>query len=139
MRTGFKGTKGLTIIDAVITLCAIGILIGVVIPKYQRVTIDAREVALKTGLTNIRTSIRLFRMLNERHPGSLRELIENNVLLPARIGKDTTSGSVILDEKYLEAQALDAQGRLVDAFGNQYTYDPVLGEVRTSTKGYERW
>ena len=139
MGTGFQGTKGLTIIDAIITLCAIGILIGVVIPKYQRVTIDAQEAALKTGLTNIRTSIRLFRMLNERTPGSLRELIENNVLLPARIGKDAYSGPVFLDEKYLEAQALDAQGRLVDAFGNHYTYDPVRGEVRTSTKGYERW
>jgi competence protein ComGC len=137
--TGFKDAKGLTIIDAVITLCAIGILIGVVIPKYQRVTIDAQEAALKTGLTNIRTSIMLFRILNERNPGSLRELIENTVLLPARIGKDTPSGPVFLEEKYLEAQALDAEGRLVDAFGNLYTYDPVCGEVRTSTKSYERW
>jgi type II secretory pathway pseudopilin PulG len=137
--TWLKDAKGFTIIDAVITLCAIGILIGVVIPKYQRVTIDAQEAALKTGLTNIRTSIRLFRMLNDRNPGSLGELIENTVLLPARIGKDTSSGPVFLDEKYLDAQALDAEGRLVDAFGNLYTYDPVCGEVRTSTKGYERW
>lgn len=139
MGTWFKDAKGLTIIDAIITLCAISILIGVVIPKYQRVTIDAQEVALKTGLTNIRTSIRLFRMLNDRNPGSLRELIENKVLLSARIGKDTSSGPIFLDEKYLEAQALDAQGRLIDVFGNQYAYDPIRGEVRTATKGYERW
>jgi competence protein ComGC len=139
VRTGFKDAKGLTIIDAVITLCLIGILIGVVIPQYHRVAREAREVALKMGLTNIRTSIRLFRMLNERNPRSLRELIENDLLLPARRGKDPFAGAIFLDEKYLEKQAQDAEGHLVDAFGNRYAYDPVRGEVKASTKGYENW
>lgn len=137
--TGFKDSKGLTIVDAVIVLCLIGILIGVVIPKYNRVAHEAQEAALKMGLTNIRTSIGLFRMLNERNPKSLNELVEINVLLPSRMGQDPFSGSLFLDEKYLIAQALDAQGHLVDAFGNRYTYDPVRGVVRTSTKGYESW
>ncbi len=139
MGTGFKDAKGLTIVDAVITLCLIGILIGVVIPKYQRVAREAQEAALRMGLTNIRTSIRLFRMLNERNPRSLRELIEHDVLLPARSGRDPYTGSIFLDEKYLVRQAQDAEGHLVDAFGNRYAYDPVRGEVKASTKGYESW
>lgn len=136
---GLKDVKGLTIIDAVITLCLIGILIGVVIPKYQRVAREAQEAALKMGLSNIRTSIRLFRMLKERNPRSLKELIENDVLLPARSGKDPYAGPIFLDEKYLINQAQDAEGNLVDAFGNSYAYDPVRGELKASTKGYERW
>jgi competence protein ComGC len=139
VKARFTDAKGLTIIDAIITLCLIGILIGVVIPKYQQVALEAQEAALRTGLTNIRSSIRLFRMLNERNPRSLRELIENDVLLPARSGKDPYAGPIFFDEKYLVKQAQDAEGHLVDAFGNRYAYDPVRGEVKASTKGYERW
>ena len=71
MGTWFKEAKGLTIIDTLITLCLIGILIGVVIPRYQRLAREARETAVKTELMNIRTSIRLFNMLNNRNPDSL--------------------------------------------------------------------
>ncbi len=139
MRIRFKDAKGLTIIDALISLCLIGILVGVFIPHYLRLAHEARETALKMELGNIRRSIGLFRMLNERNPGSLKELIENNVLLPARIGKNSYTGPIFFDEKYLVAQAQDAQGNLVDSFGNLYAYDPVHGQVRTSTKGYESW
>jgi type II secretory pathway pseudopilin PulG len=135
----FTDAKGLTIIDALVSFCLIGILIGVVIPKYQRVAREAQEAALKMGLANIRTSIRLFRVLNERNPRSIKELMENDVLLPARIGPDPASGPIFLDEKYLMKHALDAEGYLVDAFGNRYAYDPVRGEVKASTKGYESW
>jgi type II secretory pathway pseudopilin PulG len=137
--TWFKNAKGLTIIDAVVTLCLIGILIGVVIPKYQRVAREAQEAALKMGLANIRSSIRLYRALNERNPKSLNELLENNVLLPSRMGPAPPAGSIFLDEKYLVAQALDAQGRLADPFGSYYAYDPVLGVVKATTRGYENW
>jgi competence protein ComGC len=137
--TCFKDAKGLTIIDALISLCLIGVLVGVFIPHYLRLAHEARETAIKMELANIRTSIRLFRMLNERNPGSLRELIENDVLIPARIGKNQYTGPIFFNEKYLVAQAQDEQGRLVDSFGNLYAYDPVRGQVRTSTKGYESW
>jgi len=134
---GFKDAKGLTIIDAVITLCAIGIMIGVVIPKYQRVAHETQEAALKTELSNIRTSIRLFKMLNGRNPASLREMIEMKVMFPARIGSGYTAS--IFKESYLMKNAVDAEGNKVDAYGNPFLYDPQQGEVRASTKGYEAW
>jgi competence protein ComGC len=137
--TWFKDAKGLTIIDALISFCLIGILVGVFMPHYLRLAHDARETALKMELANIRRSIGLFRMLNERNPGSLAELIEKDVLLPARIGKNPYTGPIFFNEKYLVAQAQDAQGRLVDAFGNLYRYDPVHGRVKATTKGYESW
>ena len=139
MGTCFKNEQGITILDSIFTLCIIGILIGVVIPKYQRAAHEAQEAALKMGLANIRTSIRLFRVLNERNPMSLKELVEKDVLLPARSGIDPFSGPIFLDEKYLIQQAQDKEGYLVDAFGNRYAYDPVRGEVKAATKGYERW
>ena len=129
--------EGFTIIDALITLFLIGILIGIVIPKYQQVAHEAQEVALKTGLSNIRTSIALFRMLNGRNPYSLHELIEKDVMLPARIG--TGYAGSVFKQKYLLPQAIDTQGNIVDAFGNPFIYDTVQAEVRSSTKGCETW
>ena len=131
--------RGLTILDALITLCLIGVLIGVVIPYYQRLALDAQNVALKTGLVNIRTSIRLFRILNNRNPESLKELVEKKALLPARIGPDKYTGQLILKESYLMEYAVDRNGNIIDAFGNPFDYDTVKGEVRATTKGYESW
>jgi competence protein ComGC len=130
--------KGFTIIDALITLCFIGILIGVVIPKYQRVAREAQEVAVKTGLVNIRMSVRLFKVLNNRNPESLKELTEKRVILPARIGTDRYSGS-FFDQNYLMSHAVDSKGNIVDAFGNPFAYDPARGEVKATTKGCENW
>jgi len=130
--------RGLTILDTIITLCLIGILIGVVIPRYQRVAREAQEAALKTGLANMRLSITLFKMLNNRNPESLKELTEKKVMLPARIGTDRYSGS-FFDQNYLMSHVVDSKGNILDAFGNQFAYDPFRGEVKATTKGYEDW
>jgi competence protein ComGC len=130
--------QGLTTIDAIITLLLAGILVGVVIPKYRQVARAAQESALKAELSNIRTSIRLFQMLNRRNPESLKEMMEKKVMLPGRVGSGVYSGSFI-EQRYLLKNAVDAEGNKVDAFGNPFSYDPSRTEVRSTTKGYENW
>jgi len=125
-------------IDAVVTLCIIGLLTGVVVQKYQRVAVAARESALKAELSNIRTSLKLFRMLNGRNPASLTEMMEKKVMLPARSGSSAASGS-FFDESYLLKNAIDRSGNKLDAFGKPFLYEPDKGEVRSSTRGYESW
>ena len=134
----FKNDQGFTILDTVLTLCVIGILVGVVIPKYQHVARVAQETALKAELSNIRTSIRLFKMLNNRNPDSLRELMEKKVMLPGRIGGDAYSSS-FFEQAYLLKNAVDSLGNKVDSFGNVFSYDRAKGEVRSTTKGFEGW
>ncbi len=138
MATCFKDDRGLTILDSIVTLCLIGILIGVVIPKYRHVAQVARETALKTELTNIRTSIKLFKMLNSRNPDSLGEMMEKKVMLPARIG-GTPYDNSFFKQAYLLKNAVDGAGNKVDSFGNVFIYDKATGEVRSTTKGFEGW
>ncbi len=133
-----RDQRGLTVIDAVITVCLIGLLFGIVVPKYRRVAHAAQEAALQAELANIRSSIRLFRRLNNRIPGSLREMVEKKVILPARTGSDVYTGS-IFGETYLMPHAVDEEGNILDAFGNMFQYDPERGEVKTTTVGYEDW
>lgn len=133
----FGSRKGFTIIDSLITLCVIGILIGVVLPKYQQLAREAQKTALQAELANIRTSISLFKLLNRRNPEGLKELIEKKVMLPVRMGNSYT-GSVF-KEKYLLPNAMDREGNIIDPFGNRFLYDPVRGEVRTTTQEYQDW
>lgn len=130
--------KGLTILETLLVLFIIGALMLVVLSRYQRLTMEAREAALKAGLTHIRLSIKLFKALNNRHPRDLKELLEKDVILPARIGSDPYTGS-FFKEKYLTALAQDAKGNILDPFGRGYVYDDARGEVKSSTKGYEQW
>jgi type II secretory pathway pseudopilin PulG len=138
MKILFRNQKGMTVVEAIIALIVIGLLTGIVISIFQRVVNAARESAVKTELANIRTSIQLFRMLNGRNPKSLTELIQKNVMLPARIGADPYSGS-FFKQKYLTANVVDEKGNMLDAFGNYFCYDPVRGEVRSSSKGCDMW
>ncbi len=138
MLLGIRGGKGLTIVDAIISLCIIGVLLLVVVPRYQRLAREARETALKAELTNIRTTIKLFRLLNGRYPESLREMTEKKILVPAGAAKDTFSRS-IFDDRYLLPNSVDSQGNITDAFGSRYVYDAAKGTVRSGTSGYEEW
>jgi general secretion pathway protein G len=133
-----RGRAGFTILDALVTLCLAGVLVGVVMPRYQRLAREAQEAALRMELANIRLSIALFKMTAGEYPRSLKEMTEKNVILPARTGTDSYSGS-FFQQKYLMANAVDPQGNLLDAFGNQFSYNPMRGEVRSSTSGFETW
>lgn len=130
--------KGLTVIDTIITLCFIGILIGVVIPKYQKVAQAAQEEAVRAELTNIRTAIEFFNIRYGRNPASLREMIDKKALLPGRIGTSTPSWS-FFENRFLLKKTVDAGSVKLDAFGNPFAYDPIKGEVRSTTEGYENW
>jgi len=139
VNTWFRNSMGRTIFETLFVIFLVGLLKGVVVLKYHRIAHHAKEAALKSGLSNIRMSISLFKMLNGRYPQSLRERIEKKVMLPARVGSDTYRGTIFLKEKYLMEIAEDKQGNVVDAFDNPFVYDALKGEVRTSTKGYENW
>jgi competence protein ComGC len=138
MRNSCRDQQGLTVLDAVITLVMIGLLIGVLIPALQRVAREAQETAIRAELVNIRIAISLFKTMNGRNPASLKELVEKDFMLPARIGSDSFSGS-FFKQKYLMSNAVDAKGNIIDSFENPFFYDPKSGKVRSTTEGYERW
>lgn len=131
MVRGFN-EKGLGIIETIIVCLLIAIMFGVLMPRYQRVAKDAREMALRMGLTNIRSSIQLYIALNSKPPADLKDLSGKRFLIPTKEG-------TIFTDQYLRASALDNEGHLIDPFGNRYIYDPKDGRVSSQTKGYEGW
>lgn len=130
--TGWKTMWGRTAWDAALMCVLVVGLAAAMMTYLDRLMREAREAALKMGLGNIRMSVRLYHALNERYPKDVKELLNTRYLLPAK--EDT-----IFSDRYLDAQALDADGYPVDPFGHRYRYEPQQGRVSSSTKGYEQW
>ncbi|MBI3595848.1 MAG: type II secretion system protein [Nitrospirae bacterium] len=127
-----KGEQGLGIVDTLIVLVLISIFIGVLLPKYQRMAQEAREVALQISLGNIRKAMQMYVLTKQKIPTDLRVLMNERYAFPIKEG-------TIFTDQYLKAIALDEAGYPMDPFGNRFGYDPSNGRVYSTTKGYEKW
>jgi hypothetical protein len=128
----WRATHGNTAFDTVLVCVLVIGLAAVMMMYFDHLAREARETALRMGLGNIRMSVRLYQVLNERYPKDVKELLAMRYLIPTK--EDT-----IFSDRYLGMQALDADGYPVDPFGHRYEYDPKQGRVASSTKGYEQW
>ncbi|HLF87015.1 MAG TPA: type II secretion system protein [Nitrospiria bacterium] len=124
--------KGLGIIETIIVCLLISLMFAVLIPRYQRMAREARETALRMGLANIRTSIQLYVMLNNKPPEGLKELLGKRYIIPTKEG-------TIFNDQYLKGLAMDSEGYPIDPFGNRYSYEPKDGRVSSTTKAYDKW
>lgn len=127
-----RNEKGLGVFETLLVCILVSILIGAVLPYYQRLEQQAKEAALQTGLANIRKAIELYSVLQGHYPTDLRGLVHARYVIPVR--EDTFfSGEFLLN------QATDTGGNLLDPFGNRYRYDQKKGIVSSETGGYETW
>lgn len=123
--------KGFTSLETLCVCIMVGGLIGIAMPYYQKLALEAKEVTLRAELVNVRSGVELYHALQRHYPADLRNLILQKYLLPVN--------DRIISGDYLIAQSLDEDGNLLDPFGNRYRYDPATGQVASETKGYERW
>lgn len=127
-----RNEKGLGILDTLFVCILVSILIGTVFPYYQTLAQEARESALQTGLANIRKGVELYHVLQGDYPENLKDLVRKRYLIAA-------GQKAFFSGEYLQAQAQDPEGNLLDPFGNRYLYDKKNGIVASGTKGYEKW
>jgi len=122
--------KGSGIVETLIVLIVISILAVVVMDRYETIIEEAREVALKAELSNLRQAILFFKIKNSRYPESLKELITSKFIITYR--EDT-----IIEAKYLEHYAIDKDKNILDSFDLPFAYDPATGRVWSIKKGFE--
>ncbi len=124
--------KGSGIVESMLVLIVISILVVVVMDRYETIIEEAKKVALKTELNNIRQAILFFKIKNGRYPESLKELATSKFIVTHR--KDT-----IFEAKYLEPYSLDKNKNILDSFDLPFAYDPATGRVWSIKKGFENW
>ena len=123
---------GKGVIDTIIVVLVVSVLTGVVLFYLQNLLRESREAALKAELTNIRHALLYFEIINQRRPQDLQELVRKKFIEPAR--QDT-----FFERHYLEPNAVDNEGRILDPFGGVYRYDSNTGHVTSETRGYQDW
>ncbi len=112
------------VIIAVVMVAAIVIAFGI----YTKRDSAQKGKLLISELSNIRSSISLYKTLNKTNPPNIEALTEVNYSFdrgsPAR--------------PYLEGVTTN-DGKIVDPFGHTYEYNTSNAWVTSSTKGYENW
>ncbi len=101
------------------------------IDRYESVTWEAKKVALKAELNNLRQAILLFKITKGRYPESLKELISEYVVSPHK--------DILISAKYLEPYSVDNDLNVLDSFDLPFTYDHLTGRVRSQKNGFEDW
>jgi len=110
----------------------VGIIMGILIPSHQRVSLEAKEITLKANLVNIRKAIELYYALNSRYPDDLRVLVRDKYKIPVKEG-------TFFSGEYLSARELGPDGNLLDPFGMQFQYENKDGSINSASRGYETW
>jgi len=143
--------KGRTVFEMILTLTLIGILLIGAVTYLERTTTIIKEYSLISELSNMRTTILLYFVINKKFPDSLKQMVNEKILLPFHdtetlkkmaaesSGLNLQSGTIIIDRTYLEKIAMDKDGNITDPFGHPYDYDARVGRISSSTPHYEGW
>ena len=142
--SGGRGSAGRAAFEAIAACLLIGLIIVVAMSYYSKTVVAAREVALQSELTNIRTAIQLFFALNRRFPESLEELMDKKVMIPDQEFRIEDKGRVFerktpFNRTYLDPRAVDQSGRMLDPSGVPYLYNPQRGVVSPGAEQYHGW
>jgi competence protein ComGC len=124
--------NGRTIFETLVVLILVLLLLGVFATYLKKTVRIAHEYSLASELSNIRSSVTLYLVINKRYPKSLNQLLEEELILPFKDFK-------IIDKSYLKAVSTDESGSPLDPFGNKFGYNPKSGHVWTTTIGYKGW
>lgn len=112
--------SGRGLIEIILTIVVVLVLYGVFANKWIVTLEEARSVALENQLTNLKYSLELYRILEDRYPEDLKEL--NKKYIGFR--EDSLYG-----RKYLKEQWQDKDGYPVDPYGRKFIYDNKTGMI----------
>lgn len=133
----FRREEGRTVFETLIVAALVSVLIAAAITQYRSSERLLKEAALAIELSNLRSAVTNFAMIEKRLPESLAVLTKTEISIP----KKELSGEyrIVIMGKYVDAASVDSEGRPLDPFGARYGYESAAGRVWSTTPGYERW
>jgi len=109
----------------------------VAMERFESSGRSLKEKALTMELANMRRALIQHAVLEKRLPGTLAELVDDNMEVPSPGLQGERR--IIIVGKFVEAAGRDDEGRPLDPFGSPYLYDPATGRVWSQTPGYITW
>lgn len=112
-------------------IIAVVLVVGIVVAFgiYTKRDTTRKARLLISELSEVRSAVATYKMLNRANPPSLETLTRLSYAFepnsPAR--------------PYLKDVKAAKDGKVLDPFGNTYAYDAKTGWTKSATKGYENW
>jgi len=128
VRTPAQSRLGFTIIELMVVLAAIGLLLSIAAPRYIQHIDQAREVALRQDLQQVRLALDQFKADQARYPTTLDELVSKRYLRSVPV--DPITGRT--DTWHVEA----APGQVQGTVGDLHSGAPGLAQDGSS---YASW
>jgi prepilin-type N-terminal cleavage/methylation domain-containing protein len=118
-----EGERGFTLIELLIVMALLGVLVAVLLPKYQDLTPEAKIAATQQHLETLRSAVLLYTSKNYNpvfppHPDSLI----TKGFIPRRMPEIKISGS--------SAVTISSPMATSSSNSGQWLYDPITGDVR---------
>lgn len=104
--------KGFSFIELMVVVIILGILAGMIVPRYMGRTDEAKAVKAKADIAAIETSLKMYRLDNGTYPSSEQGLL-------ALIEKPATDPPA---PKWSESGYLDKKKLPKDPWGREYIY-----------------
>jgi hypothetical protein len=128
LREGVMNSKGRSTYEILLVTIVVALSVAIAVGIYARRTTVDDGRAMIDELFVLRRGIVLYHTLRGVHPSSLEVLASETYL-------DGERKEVL----FVERLHRDDSGRIIDPFGNPYSYEPRAGWLKSSTEGYEQW
>jgi type II secretory pathway pseudopilin PulG len=126
-------TRGMTIFETLMVMLVVSVLILTVMARYRVLEDRARRTATLMEIRNFELALRLYNIFHHRFPPTLRDVTQGRYSFPddlVGLGKEgAPAGEAFFNRKYLETNAVDAEGYPIDSWGMRYGYDPIGGRI----------
>jgi len=117
--------EGFTLIELLIVMALLGVLVAVLLPKYQDLTPEAKIAATQQNLESIRSAVLIYASRNQGatpFPSHLDSLVSQGYL--RRMPVEKISGTTTVD-----VQAAASDNNLTADNGGGWIYNPTTGGV----------
>jgi type II secretory pathway pseudopilin PulG len=129
--------RGRSVFEALLALALIAAAVMLAMERFISSAKSLKETALSIELGNLRRAVVHHAMLEKELPGTLSELVTDNIEIPSPDFQGESK--IIVVGRFVEAASVDKEGRPLDPFGSAYGYDPATGRVWSSTPEYGNW
>ena len=110
--TGRRGSRGFTLIELMVVIVILGILAGLVLPRFMGRTEEARRTKARIQIENLEGALKLFKLDSGAYPTTEQGL-------DALVQKPTTG---VIPRNWREGGYLEKGKVPLDPWGNPYVY-----------------
>jgi len=134
-----RNRKGFTLVEVLWVIMFLGLLAGIIAPKFSDATTEAKIANLTNNLQHVRAQLELYRLQhNNSYPTDIVTQLTSKTDDDGTINPDGACGPYMQffpDNRFIDDPA--KSDAIDGAAGDGWSYDPSTGTFRANSAGHE--